>query len=327
MAFKVLVACCGFGGPKASHLLRPWHMANHLFRAGFQVEFGGAGGDLHSLVGSVYPVHHLTDLDEAFLAQSLRTSGHAVYSYSELERMVAEDVRLIETSKPDVILADYRRSLSISARMTQVPLIAITNASWTEYSLLTTWSTTVTSASHLVEPFNRIRLTEGLPLIRSIDEALEGDITLLADVEEFSPTRALPDSHYYIGPIFWEDSLDVGRVVMGEVIHQSRPLIVADLGPWRVSEFSSLVRPQLQTSGCTCIEIKHDRKVLDTEAVNLLAENYFEVPMSHVGIAVQSADVLVTTGNLEAIYRAIRYRVPVLAIHAAVLRSFTSETS
>jgi len=34
--------------------------------------------------------------------------------------------------------------------------------------------------------------------------------------------------------------------------------------------------------------------------------------MSHVGIAVQSADVLVTTGNLEAIYRAIRYRVPVL---------------
>ena len=47
--------------------------------------------------------------------------GLPVYDLQTLRRYVAEDINLIERVKPDLIVGDFRLSLSVSARLVGIP--------------------------------------------------------------------------------------------------------------------------------------------------------------------------------------------------------------
>jgi UDP:flavonoid glycosyltransferase YjiC (YdhE family) len=63
-----------------------------------------------------------------FLA-SLRR-GSRLYSAATLEGYVREELDLLERVDPDLIVGDFRLSLSVSARLARVPYATITNAYW-----------------------------------------------------------------------------------------------------------------------------------------------------------------------------------------------------
>ncbi len=65
---------------------------------------------------------------EAF-AERLR-QGAPVFSRALLELYVEQDLELIETVRPDVVVGDLRLSLAASARLGQVPYISVSNAYW-----------------------------------------------------------------------------------------------------------------------------------------------------------------------------------------------------
>jgi UDP:flavonoid glycosyltransferase YjiC (YdhE family) len=64
----------------------------------------------------------------------------------------------------------------------------------------------------------------------------------------------------------------------------------------------------------TTIEIKHTEEKFRHQPVHFLSKNYSEIAISHAAIAVQRSSLLLTTGHLETLYRAIRYKIPVLGI-------------
>ena len=59
--------------------------------------------------------------------------GRPVYDVQTLRSYVRDDLKLIEKIKPDLIVGDFRLSLSASARLVGIPYTNITNAYWSPY--------------------------------------------------------------------------------------------------------------------------------------------------------------------------------------------------
>ena len=151
--------------------------------------------------------------------------GAPVYDAATLERYVDADLALIDEWRPDLVVGDFRLSMSVSARLRDIPCLTITNAYWSPWYQraaplpVLPWTRHVplamgraafalargpAMAAHAV-PLNRVRTRHGLPslggdLRRAYTDA---DHAAYADVPELFPTPGAPASHVHIGPILW----------------------------------------------------------------------------------------------------------------------------
>jgi UDP:flavonoid glycosyltransferase YjiC (YdhE family) len=152
--------------------------------------------------------------------------GSPVYDVDTLRRYVQNDLALIASVKPNLIVGDFRLSLSVSARLAGIPYAAITNAYWSPYhpikgfplpALPMTRFLPLPAAEWLFraaqpvafglhcKPLNRVRQENGLPSLGGDLRRVytDADHTLYADVPAMFPTEQLPTSHHYIGPVLW----------------------------------------------------------------------------------------------------------------------------
>src|SRR6185503_14838151 len=127
------------------------------------------------------------------------------------------DVEVIRKVKPDAVIGDMHWTLHTSSELAGVPYISITNACWTNYDaspiyafddhfstrllgrrLATRLMPTLKEglASYWALAYRQLRKKYGLDpkKARNIFRVIEGDLTLLADIPEYAPTRELPDS-------------------------------------------------------------------------------------------------------------------------------------
>lgn len=157
--------------------------------------------------------------------------GSPVYDVETLERYVQEDLEVMHEFDPDIVIGDFRLSLSVSCRLAKKPYIAITNAYWSPYaqprytvpdlpmvglfgsgvSQLIFDITRPLAFAYHCHPLNRVRRRHGL---RSLGHDLrrtytDADHVLYADLPELVTTHALPPNHHYIGPVLWEPSMDL----------------------------------------------------------------------------------------------------------------------
>ena len=144
--------------------------------------------------------------------------------------------RLLAALNPDVVVGDFRLSLSVSARVAAIPYMTVTNAHWSPYArphfvvpdlaitqrfgprlgqMLFTLMRPVVFAQQAI-PLNKIRQEYGLP---SVGYSLpnfftEADETLYADLPDLVPTFDRPES-----PLSWSGTL----VARGDARHGGRP--------------------------------------------------------------------------------------------------------
>jgi UDP:flavonoid glycosyltransferase YjiC (YdhE family) len=151
--------------------------------------------------------------------------GQPVYDEATLRRYVEDDLRLIDEVRPDVVVGDFRLSLSVSARVRGVPYVGITNAYWSPWYRraaplpVLPWTGVVPlavarpvfalgcrpiMASHS-RPLNRVRSRYGLPPLGTDLRRVysDADHVAYADVPELHPTPDRPVTHQYLGPILW----------------------------------------------------------------------------------------------------------------------------
>ena len=211
-----------------AHVARPIALARALDPARYEVMLAcdpryaafAAGGhwqrvDLHSIPGAQFN-------------QAL-ARGAPVYDLATLEAYVEQDRALIEAFKPDLIVGDFRLSLSVSARLARVPYLAITNAYWCpQYrggfllpvlpmtrllplpvaSALFATFRPIAFAMHC-RPMNQLRRRHGLPslghdLRRVYSDA---DHQLVPDVPTLYPIDGSAAQHSFIGPLMWSPTV------------------------------------------------------------------------------------------------------------------------
>ena len=117
-------------------------------------------------------------------------------------------------SKPDLVIGDFRLSLSVSARVAGIPYVNVTNAYWSPFArpqfrmpslplgrLLSAGladaafaiARPIAFAAHAL-PLNRVRRAFGLPGLGSDVRRVycDGDLTLYADIPELIPIFSPP---------------------------------------------------------------------------------------------------------------------------------------
>jgi UDP:flavonoid glycosyltransferase YjiC (YdhE family) len=151
--------------------------------------------------------------------------GKPVYDLPTLEGYVAADLDLIHRHRPDVVVGDFRLSLSVSARLAKLPYLAISNAYWSpDYArpfpmpvLPLTRMLPIRAASLAFDlfgrmamsqhckPMNALRACHGLtPLGQDLRRVYtDADHLLIPDVEQLFPLEAGTQPRSYLGPLSW----------------------------------------------------------------------------------------------------------------------------
>ena len=207
-----------------AHIARPFTLASGLDPAEFEVTFAW-----HPRYRNLFPVFPFTErkiqsIESAEFLKTLDTGGPS-YDVKTLIKYVEEDLVVLDEVRPDIVVGDFRLSLSVSARLRKIPYVNITNAYWSPYA-------DIRIPAPDLWPFRALptAVAQGLfDLIRPLAFARNAgpmralhrhfglrppppdvraaytlaDFVAYADVSDLVPVRGLPGSHKFIGPILW----------------------------------------------------------------------------------------------------------------------------
>lgn len=276
--------------------------------------------------------------------------GTPVYDLPTLRRYVAEDIELIERVKPDLIVGDFRLSLSVSARLVGIPYATITNAYWSPYIRNMSFPLPVLPLSRYMplaiaqpifdafkmqafgvhcRPLNRLREEHGYsPFGNDLRVAYtDADYTLYADAPAMFTIDRLPSHHRFLGPILW--SPPVALPDWWHDLPDDKPIVYATLGSSGSPKVMRMVIEALTDQPVTVIASTAGAPTPQTLPQNLRVANYLP------GIeAAARASLVICNGGSPTCQQALACGVPVLGIAsnmdqfmnmAAVVRSGAGE--
>ena len=264
---------------------------------------------------------------ESFL--SALAKGSPIYRTATLRRYVQDDLELIHSWKPDLVVGDFRLSLAVSAREAGVPYLTITNAYWSPYArqrypipehvmarllgvnLAQTLFRIVRPlifAAHTI-PMNRVRKAWrqallGVDLKRIYTEA---DVTLYADVPGFIDTPDLPGNHHFLGPILWSPPQKLPD--WWPDIVDDRPVIYVTPGSSGDDQLLANVLAVLGGMPVTVLAATAGRSPGSSPAENILFADFLP------GMdAAARADLVICNGGSPTAQQALAAGTPVLGI-------------
>ena len=329
MSRKKTVAIFADGGFLA-HVTRSFEVGRALARCfGHRVIFCGSGPYMHIPLDAGFEVRPVYTVDRDVTMKLAKRAGLCSLSWwrNECDRSVRSDLEVLERLQPDLIVGDMHWSLSTSARVMDIPYVAITNAAWTRWYAepieppaghITTkiFGQALTRAMFpkiknfltwwYALGYTRIREKYGLEPVKSIYDLIEGDMTLLADVPEFMPcVDQMPENYRYIGPITWD--ADLPEPAWLNRLDPSRPTLYFTMGSTGDAQFFD---EAIRVFGDTEYQILITTGGLaDLGSVpsNVYVEQY-----APGRALMNAADVVVSHGGNGTIYQALSSGVPII---------------
>jgi len=207
-----------------AHLVRPLALIEHL-PTGWEVHLACPDNRYrHFLAAFPHPVHKI-DAPSPAQFRRLVDWGRQIFTEERLSRDIKTDLDLIERLQPDVVVGDFRLSLSISARVAGVRYVNVCNAywradfrpippmpvlkplRWMPHSWLGPLFKRVIRgvfARH-AHPFNRLQRRYGLgepqPDVRYF--YTNGEAVLYGDLPEPFSRLDIAENHRFLGPVLW----------------------------------------------------------------------------------------------------------------------------
>lgn len=233
-----------------AHLARPIALARGLDPAGYDISIACDPRYQRFLADTPWRPLPLDSISSQQFLQAL-AQGKPVYDAKTLHRYVKDDLRLIDQIKPDVIVGDFRLSLSISARLTTIPYLTITNAYWSPYFAGHGFPLPVLPVSKALplalaqslfrmvqplafrlhcHPLNQVRKEHGLASLGNDLRRVytDADHVLYADLPELFQMTVLPNTHHHLGPLLW--SPPVALPAWWNDLPSDKPLVYLTLG-------------------------------------------------------------------------------------------------
>jgi len=311
-----------------AHVARPIVLAESLSSADYDVHL--AWDDRYA---SLFPdlsitTHALHTIPSQQFLRALAT-GSPIYRYEELRQYVQQDAKLIEAIQPDVIVSDFRLSLSISAAKANVPHLALANAYWspfaqTDYPMpdhpmnrfvgrcVAGWFFGKFRSkifSRYAAPINRLHTEHGLPSLGNDLRYVytHGDQTLYADLPTLSSIEALPDHHQFIGPVHWSPHMALPQ--WWNQLPQNKPVIYINLGSSGQSERLSSLLKALSALDVTVIAATAGTALPTNTASNVFLAKYLPG-----NAACERASLVICNGGSPATQQALLASKPVLGL-------------
>lgn len=316
-------------GVTLAHVARPMSLARGLNPEQFDCTIACHPRYSQFLQGMPWKNEALNTIESAQFLDAL-SRGRPVYDLPTLRDYVREDLALIDRIQPDVVVGDFRLSLSVSARLARVPYVTVTNAYWSPYYAHRHFPLPVLPMTKVLpipvakfmfdaaqplafpmhcRPLNRLRRQNGLPSLGSDLRRVytDADVTLYADDPELFPLVDAPENHRFLGPVLWEPTLPVPA--WWDDVPDDRPLIYVTLGTSGPPGLFAQVLDGLSDLQVTVIASSAGQEVAQQQRGNAFVAPY----LPGTAAAARSACVICNGGSLTS-YQALTAGVPVLGI-------------
>lgn len=312
-----------------AHVARPAALAASLDRSLHEAVLACPPSHAHFLAGQGLVVHPIeSQPSERFLAAL--AAGRPVGELPLLLRQVDEDRRLIDRVRPDLVVGDFRLSLSVSARLARVPYATISNVYWSPHALGAFPMPVLPISRHLplplaralfavgsrltmplhARPVNALRRAHGLPSLGADLRRVytDADHVLYADAPGIFPSAPMPGNHHCIGPLPWAPPAADPPWWTG--LADDPPLVYMNLGS--SGSQASVLRLALQAlAGLPC------RVMVASAGQDLsgsLPANALEARYLHGARASARARLVVCNGGSMACQQALLEGRPILGI-------------
>ena len=314
-------------GATLAHIGRPLLLAQGLAPDQYDVTFARPASYAWVSANASFPIVDLNCQDSAAFARRLEL-GLPLYELPTLARYVEDDLDLIDKHHPDIIVGDFRLSLSVSARLRGVPYITICDAYWSPerplHPALPVLSFTRFVPIPLAErvfhaiwplaqrqhaaPVERLRARYGLPslghdLRRCYTDA---DLRLFANIPALFPELRPSAQAEFIGPIAWSppDRTDLD-VLEGDV-----PLVYVSMGSSGDPRVLATLIPVLEQTGARIV-VATAGKPLPTSIGSAQTHIFDFLPGNQL---CRRASLVVCNGGSPTTNQALSHGVPVLGI-------------
>ncbi|MGC4116420.1 MAG: hypothetical protein QM765_17955 [Myxococcales bacterium] len=315
-----------------AHVARPSVLARWAREAGHEVFF--ACGDRFTgpaREAGLDPIPLPTVSPESFYRRL--SQGRFFYDEAELETYVRAEVELIRETKPDLIVGDFRLTMSIAAKLTSTPCLALANAYWSpaareampapETGFLRSFPRGLRDGLFALvrplayrtfaKPLDRIRERYGLLPLRDFRRSYtDGERCAYLDLPGLFPLSTLPAGHLHLGPVLWNPSVasDAGVRLLG----LQRPLAYVTLGTTGAGLHLPQLLESLLETGCDVVV----SGVADARARALrldlpgLEGRSFITELIDPSDVLQRAALTVCHGGSGTVYQSLAMGVPVL---------------
>ncbi|MFZ2974450.1 MAG: nucleotide disphospho-sugar-binding domain-containing protein [Ferribacterium limneticum] len=314
-------------GATLAHVARPLMLAKGVDARQFNVTLCRPAAFSKLTTGLPFPVLNLECQDAPTFARKLE-HGAPLYDFPTLCRYVDADLALFDQEKPDVVVGDFRLSLSVSARLRSIPYIAICDAYWSPERPLSTplpvFRFTRYAPIPLTEflfrriaplafrlhalPLERLRSKFNLPslgydLRRCYTDA---DLRLFANFPALFPDVSVHEGADFIGPIAWSPDFN-GKT---DFLSGNGPLTYVTMG--------SSGNPQVIEDIVPILESLGSRIVIATAGKPLfLKENKPSTQIFNYlpgSVVCRHANLVICNGGSPTTNQALTNGVPVLGI-------------
>jgi UDP:flavonoid glycosyltransferase YjiC (YdhE family) len=315
-----------------SHVSRPLSVARELRRRGHEVIFAGSGSNVRFIRDEGFEVLPLYEPDPEMLFGNIRKGRLRFVSDSEIERMVEADLLVYKEVRPALVLTDGRFSAAVSSQIAGLRHAAIVNVSSTEYRahpyvpffgalprLLrgtgfdaalngVNLKTEMLVFDNAMSVFKRLTKKHGLRRAVTATNCLAGaDLTLLADIPEYFPTKRLPENYHYIGPLTWKPSFLPPPQWWPPP--STRPLIYITMGTTGIGGFFNKAAGLFSGVDFTAVITTGAQARAGSAPANVRIEPYMDGDM-----VMERCSVVVCHGGNGTIYQALQQGKPVIGL-------------
>lgn len=311
-----------------AHTTRPLEIAKELRALGYDLQFAGQGSYMQMVRDEGFETRDLETLCPERNLKCSRSGRVNWYDYELIDRLVKEELDLLCTLKPELVLCDFRHTLSTSCELAGIPLASILNASWTNY-----YSVNHEAPEHLIftrvlgkrivsklmplvkgmiisvdsAPFKKYRKENGLAPNKNIWDVWKGDLNLMTDIPEYAPTTGLPDNFHYIGPIVWNPDIPVPEWIYS--LNPSKKTIYITMGSTGYERFFTEMAEMFAGTEYQCLMTTAGMVELKN-----IPENFYVTEYAPGDELMKRSDLVICHGGNGTIYQALSEGVPIIGI-------------
>jgi UDP:flavonoid glycosyltransferase YjiC (YdhE family) len=157
--------------------------------------------------------------------------------------------------------------------------------------------------------FKRLSKKYGIKKTVTATNCLTGkDITLLADIPEYFPTKNLPSDYYYIGPLTWKSNLP--KPMWWPLHKNGKALVYITMGTTGIKDFFQITYDLIKKSDLKAV-ITTGGQIQNLSSIpdKLFIEDYVDGDLM-----MEACDIVVCHGGNGTIYQALQHGKPIIGI-------------
>jgi UDP:flavonoid glycosyltransferase YjiC (YdhE family) len=310
-----------------AQVVRLFALAGSLPESEYEIHFACGAFDPLIFGEARFQKHELYTLDKERVLGAM-DAGKRLYETKVLERYIDAELELFDRVEPDLVVGDFRLSLSTSTGLRKVRLATLINAYWSPYALrngfpvpdhpiVRVLGEELTAKyfplalpkvfEHHASPVNRVRQANGLPPLGSLLEVLTaGDDTLYLDEPTLTPVRGAPASHRFLGPVLWAPAVPLPPDLDTS---DARPLVYVTLGSSGRTDTLPHVLRALSNLPLRVVVATAGRFQCSSLPDNVSAYNF--VPGDELS---RRASLVISNGGSTTSYQALAAGTPVVGL-------------